>query len=165
MRNKVFLILRVCCIISIIVSFFLPWIDKGILSVSGINLPKLNETLTKATNLLYVFTPSKKSMPEIGYVLYVVPLLSIVSLLLIRTTFSNYLLLVASLAGLAAGIYLFKTIAGIFSVSGVGTGIYVLLITSGIYISLFFGLRFRKRKKEFEEYSSDSGELPQESKE
>lgn len=145
MQRNISIFIQVLCIVLLITSFSLPWIEKGFISVSGFKVPLVNEAMMRVTNILYVFTPSKKSAAQIGYVFYLVPMLSImagVSLIFRRITLSKYILFLAAMMGTAFSIYFYSSL----SMSFIGMGPHLLLLTSLLYIIVFFTPLIRKKK-------------------
>lgn len=145
MQKNTAIFIQVLCIVLLITAFSLPWIEKGLIAVSGFKVPLINEKATKVTNLLYAFTPSKKSVAKIGYVFYLVPMLSIIAgicLFLIKRSISKYILLLACAFGLIFSLYFYNTMK--FSL--IGNGPHLLLITSVFYMCLFFTPLMKKKK-------------------
>ncbi len=147
MQRKSALFIQLFCVIMFIVAFSLPWIEKGFISVSGFSIPLLNEKATKITNIFYTFTPLKKSMPKIGYVFYIVPLLSFmggICLFTLKKYTSKYILLLSAIFGIVFTVYFYSS----FKLSMIGHGPHLLLATSVAYIILFFTPLIKSKKTE-----------------
>lgn len=148
-QSKTSTIIQCICCIILIVSFFLSWIDMGIISFTGIKIPHLNEILTKTSNVFYVFTPSKKSSTQIGYVLYLIPILSFISLILLfslrKSVVSKYILLLTCILGAIFAIYVDVRIMASLKFSNIGVGSHLLLLTCITYILLFFSSLMRRK--------------------
>ncbi|MFV0467630.1 MAG: hypothetical protein ACK5MK_01750 [Dysgonomonas sp.] len=155
MQTKKSIAIQIVFAILFIVAFFMPWIDKSILSLkisfTGLNVPSLNETLTKMTNVMYTFSPSKKSSVKLGYVLYLVPFLSVLAVALAfvwkQKSLSKYILLVAAFLGFIFAIYVGYSIVSALGFSSIGTGVYLLFLSSVAYIGLFFSPLMKRARK------------------
>jgi len=146
-RITVSLVIQLICAVLLVTSFSLPWIEKGLISVSGYKVPKVNEFGTKVSNLAYVFKPSKKSSTKTGYLFYLVPAFCAAAALFMfkkRSRIPKYLIFIACILGLVFSVYFYTSM----KFSYIGSGPHMLFITSLAYIIIFFTPLLRIRKDE-----------------
>lgn len=154
MQTKKSYVIQIIFALIFILAFFMPWIERSILSIqisfTGINVPSLNERLTEFSNILHTFTPSGKESTKIGYVLYLVPILSIISIVLIftmkRFALSKYVLFIAAILGVIFPIYVDIKVINTLGLTSIGMGSHLLLLSSLIYIALFFSPLMKKKQ-------------------
>lgn len=124
-----------------IVAFFLPWLDMWGIKIIGWDIPELQKRMTKVTNLFKFFSKNKDWLYS-THIVYIIPLLSVISMLLwvfLKQKSSRVILLVTGIFGLVVTANLF------YKLPKAGSGVYLLGITS--VISIFYAIIVLKRKK------------------
>lgn len=129
----------------IIIAFFLPWIDAGLVKVVGWDIPRTQKSVTKVTNF---FSKNKESIYQ-TYAIFLVPAFSLLSMIFwiyMKQTISRVILFISGLFGFILSIYLF------FNLPKIGNGVYLLCISSLIsIIYLFFSFKSMKKVDNTEE--------------
>lgn len=129
------------CILFII-AFSLPWLDMGLVKIVGWDIPDIQKKLTKVTNF---FSRNKESVYT-TYVVYLVPLFSIIAAILwvcLKQKASKILLLITGILGFIISLNLF------YKLPKAGSGVYLLAGTSIFtIIYLIFALRKKTNKSD-----------------
>lgn len=154
MQSKKTVFIQLVIILLIFYAFYLPWVSKGFISVSGFKLPSTSESMTKISNIRYILTPSKKEITTMAYALYLIPILggiSFVSLLKRKSNLSLHLLLLTSIVGL----FLVSNFFFTMNFSSIGWGAILLFATCISYIILFCTPSFRRKDKKEDSTNPD----------
>lgn len=139
-KNR-FVSIELLLAILIIVAFFLPWIDAGIVKFTGWEIPNMNRKITNITNTLNIFS-KKKDWADQGYVLFIMPFLSSLVIgcwIMMKPKIAQSILLLNGFVGVVFGIYMF------FTLPKVGSGVYMLLIVA--LLSLVYSFIVLKKKR------------------
>ncbi|MFT3994276.1 MAG: hypothetical protein QM660_08210 [Dysgonomonas sp.] len=121
----------------IIIAYFLPWLDMGLIKAVGWDIPKLQKTITKVTNL---FSRNKSFIYQ-TYAIFGVPVLSAISMLLwvmLKKKASRFFLYLSSILGFVLSLYLYTALPK------VGSGVY--LLTGSTLLSIIYLVLSRKKK-------------------
>lgn len=124
----------------LIIAYFLPWADLGVIKFTGWEIPKLQKTMTQVTN----FFSRNKSSVYTAYAIFIIPILSslvIVLWIMLKKRMSRILLFLTSLIGIPLSIYLFFNLPKHGS-----TGMYLLGLSSLISVAYLIQLRKRRRR-------------------
>ena len=127
--------------ILLIVSFFLPWLDLGLLKKTGWDIPGFQQGVTKTTNFIKFFSKNKES-EYTAYVIFSIPFLSVVVCLLwiwLKQKAARFFLLIAGILGIAISLNLF------YKLPKAGSGVYLLCAVSALSV-IYCILMLRKRK-------------------
>lgn len=139
--NKInrFISIEVILALLIIVAYFLPWIDFGIVKQIGWEIPKLQKKITQASNLF----SRNKSFIYTSYAILLLPLISVIIIALwgmLKHKAARALLFISGILGTALAIYLF------FSLPKHGSsGVYLLFLASSL--SAIYCIIIRKRER------------------
>lgn len=148
--NKInrFVSIEIILALLIIIAFFLPWIDLGIIKMTGWEIPNLQKKITQVGN----FFSRNKSSIYTSYAIFLLPLLSagIIALwILAKEKIARILLAINGILGTALSVYLF------FSLPKRGsTGIYLLFLASLLAVIYAVFLYLKKRKASLLEENS-----------
>lgn len=140
--NKInrFVSIEIILALLIIIAFFLPWIDLGIIKMTGWEIPNLQKKITQVGN----FFSRNKSSIYTSYAIFFLPLLSagIIALwILAKEKLAQILLFINGILGTTLSVYLF------FSLPKRGsTGIYLLFLASLLAV-IYAVFLYRKKRK------------------
>lgn len=145
--NKInrFFSVEVVLALLLIIAYFLPWADLGVVKFTGWEIPKLQKTMTQVTN----FFSRNKSSVYTAYAIFLIPILStlvIASWIMLKRQISRVLLFITSLIGIPLSVYLFFNLPKHGS-----TGMYLLGLSS--LISVIYFVQLRKKKNRADEKS------------
>jgi O-antigen/teichoic acid export membrane protein len=139
--------------ILLIVAFFLPWLDWGLLKKTGWDIPGFQQGMTKTTNFIKFFSKNKES-EYTAYVVFSIPFLSVIVCLLwiwLKQKAARFFLLITGILGIAISINLF------YKLPKAGSGVYLLCVVSVLSV-IYCILMLRKRKKKEEIIDVDKSE-------
>lgn len=152
MKSKLSILFGLIILISIIISFFLPWINWGKLIYSGIDIPYIYRKTTKISNAVLFFT--KKESPHLAFYIYIIPILAFLSSLFIlfrKYTIAKALLFLSTLFGFILSLYMYYYLMSskILKFSNAGVGLHLLCIVTliGLFYSIISLFRREKRKE------------------
>ncbi len=139
--------------ILLIVAFFLPWLDWGLLRKTGWDIPGFQQGVTKTTNFINFFSKNKES-EYTAYVVFSIPFLSVIICLLwmwMKEKAARIFLLITGVIGVAVSINLF------YKLPKAESGVYLLCAVSALSV-IYCTLILRKRKKKEEIVDVDKSE-------
>ncbi|WP_029904527.1 hypothetical protein [Prevotella sp. 10(H)] len=125
--------------ILFIVAFSLPWLDMGLVKIVGWDIPDIQKKVTKVTNF---FSRNKESVYT-TYVVYMIPVLSIMSALFwiaLKKKTSRIFLLMDGILAFIVSLNLF------YKIPKYGSGIYLLCATS--ILTIIYLIIVSRRKTE-----------------
>lgn len=140
--NKInrFVSIEISLALLIIIAFFLPWIDLGIVKMTGWEIPNLQKKISQVGN----FFSRNKSSIYTSYAIFLLPLIStgIIALwILTKEKLARILLTINGIFGTTLSVYLF------FSLPKRGsTGIYLLFLVSLLAV-IYAVYLYRKKNK------------------
>jgi len=157
MKTNRYLSFELFLALLLIIAFFLPWLDWGLIKVVGWDIPDLQKKMTKATNFFKFFSKNKES-EYTAYVVYFIPLFSIIimsSWLLLKQKFSRILLMFTAVFALLVSFNLF------YKLPKAGSGVY-LLCGASIVTIVYLIIAFSRKKKIPEELIDTPPEVVEE---
>lgn len=140
--NKInrFVSIEIILALLIIIAYFLPWIDLGIVKQTGWEIPRLQKTVTQVGN----FFSRNKSSVYTTYAIFAIPALSamVIALwIIVKPRIARAILFLTGIFGTILPIYLYFNLPKHGS-----TGVYLLFAASLLsVVYLYFTFR-RKRK-------------------
>lgn len=139
--------------ILLIVAFFLPWLDWGLLRKTGWDIPGFQQGMTQTTNFIKFFSKNKES-EYTAYVVFSIPFLSVIVCLLwiwMKEKAARIFLLITGILGIAISLNLF------YKLPKAGSGVYLLCAVSTLSV-IYCILILRKRKTKEEIADVDKSE-------
>ncbi|MFV0331146.1 MAG: hypothetical protein ACK5KL_15225 [Dysgonomonas sp.] len=139
--------------ILLIVAFFLPWLDWGLLKKTGWDIPGFQQGVTKTTNFIKFFSKNKES-EYTAYVIFSIPFLSVIVCLLciwLKQKAARFFLLITGVLGIVISLNLF------YKLPKAGSGVYLLCGVSVLSV-IYCILMLRKSKKKEEIVDIDKSE-------
>ncbi|GAB6008735.1 hypothetical protein [Dysgonomonas reticulitermitis] len=137
--------------ILLIIAFFLPWLDWGLLKKTGWDIPGFQQGVTKTTNFIKFFSKNKES-EYTAYVVFSIPFLSVIVCLLwiwLKRKAARFFLLITGILGVAISINLF------YKLPKAGSGVYLLCGVS--VLSVIYCISMLRKKKKPEEVTDGDG--------
>ncbi|MDU1892311.1 MAG: hypothetical protein E6767_16625 [Dysgonomonas sp.] len=125
-----------------IVAFSLPWLDMGLIKAVGWDIPGIQKKMAQVTNIFKIFSKNKESL-YFAYVVYLIPLLSIVVIslwILLKQKAGRVVLMITGIFGFIVSLNLF------YKLPKAGSGVYLLCATSILSI-IYLIIVFRRKKK------------------
>lgn len=151
-----FISLEMILAILLIVSFFLPWLDWGLIKKIGWDIPDFQKTITKTTNFFKVFSKNKE-WEYTTYVVFTIPFLSALvclSWIWAKRRTARALLLITGIIAFVVSLNLF------YKLPKAGSGVYLLCGTSVVsIIYCLFMLRKKKIKEEITDIPEEHTEM------
>ena len=115
------------------ISFFLPWVDLGIVSIPGYEIVSVGQGLS---DLARSFGNEKASLPPAIYLVYLIPLLSLIIMYMSYKEKKSKLLSVFTGTFIILAFFFYLLAGG--ELGYVGIGVYLTLISGvGLILSAF----------------------------
>lgn len=137
-----FISLELLFAILLIVAFFMPWLDYGLLTKTGWEIPGFQKGVVKVSNFVNIFSKNKES-EYTAYAVFSIPVLSaLVCLLWIWTKrkAARVFLFITGIVGVGISLNLF------YKLPKAGSGVYLLCGVS--LLSILYCFFILKKKKE-----------------
>jgi len=141
-KQNRFLSFELLLALLFIIAFFLPWLDWGMLKVTGWDIPDLQKKMTRVTNFFKFFSKNKDWIYS-THVVYIIPVLSLIVMafwLMLKPKVARVFLMITGIFGFVVSLNLF------YKLPKAGSGVYLLTAASIVSI-IYLIIVFRRKKK------------------